>query len=191
MKRRHSLTILLILIIASFSLTAPDANAQRGGLGRMGGRGSFSGGSVPAGSIRSDRVFVAPSFRSAVDGNFFNFPRGHFNPFIGRFGTRVPRPFVHGFPIGFGFIDGRIGVPQFNSGLGLPIPPLVTGVPIVSPSFLGVRLVDRSRFPFPTVIDLTTIKSIKPVCLDNARSSPVTIVNLPIDAFDCKRNRCP
>jgi hypothetical protein len=57
----------------------------------------------------------------------------------------------------------------------------VSNVPTVSPFFFGVRT--EPDPVFHTVVDLSTINSIKPVSIDRARTSNVTIVNLPANAF--------
>jgi hypothetical protein len=163
----------------SILLTSSTVYAQRGGFGRGGfGRGGFGGGH-PSGHNGSASVrvnvgtFFPPQFRTGPEGSFSNnFGPRHGNPFTGKFGFRSPFFFGHGFPF---------GVSQFNSGLGSPIPPIASPVSNGVPFFFGVPLGPRSVFR--TFVDLSTINPITPVSIDCARTSNVTIVNIPANAF--------
>jgi hypothetical protein len=194
MFKRLSVLMILTLLGALILVTVPDVHAQRGGFGRGGfGRGGFGrggfGGHVPSHSgsasvivIQSGGGFFPHGFRNGPDGRFSNHfsPRLH-SPFTGKFGTRTPFFFSHGFPFGFVLTQGTFGFAQSNSGLGAPIPPLVSNVPTVSPFFFGVRT--EPHPVFHTVVDLSTINSIKPVSIDRSRTSNITIVNIPTNAF--------
>ena len=185
MFKQLSIHLPLIVGIAVL-LTAPAVHAQRGGFGRGGfGRGGFSGGHVsghngPASVRVNVGTFVPPFFRPGAISNNFN-PR--VRTFAPHFGCRGPFFFGHGFPFGFTVTEtAPFGIPQ---GLGSPIPPIISPVPTGSPFFFGVPFV--STPVFQTVVDLGTIKPIRAVSIDGARTSPVTIVNLPANAFGSTR----
>jgi hypothetical protein len=188
-KRLSILTVFALGV--SILLTSSTVYAQRGGFGRGGfGRGGFGGGGGhPSGHSGSASVrvnsgtFFPPQFRTGPDGRFSNnFGPRHGNPITGKFGFRSPFFFGHGFPFGFTLTQGfPFGVSQFNSGLGSPIPPIVSPVSNGVPFFFGVPLGPRPVFR--TVVDLGTINPITPVNIDCARTSNVTIVNIPANAF--------
>lgn len=198
-RRLSFLTVLALMGVLFFSLI-PTADAQRGGFGGGGfGRGGFGrgglrggvGGHAPAHSgasvsvIQAGGNFFAPHVRSGLDGNGFNhFGGSHISPFTGKTVTRFPGVFVHSAPFGFILTDGFVGVPQFNSSLGFPIPPLVTTVPNVF--FFGVRIGPSAVFRHPvlqSVVDLGVISPITAVSIDSVRTSNATIINLPANAF--------
>jgi hypothetical protein len=204
-KRLSVLTVLALLAVL-FLLSTPAAHAQRGGFGGGGfGRGGFGRGGFGRGGFGSGHTaghggpasvtvvqaggnFFPPHFRSGFDGNGFNNfgARSHISPFTGKTIARFPGIFVHGARFGFFLTDEFVGVPQFDSSLGFPIPPVVTTVPTVSPFFFGVRIGPRVLFRPPVfrpVVDLKTIRPITPVSIDSARTSNVTIINLPANAF--------
>lgn len=83
-KRILSLLLLLALLPVLTS-------AQRGGRGS----GHSSGGSTYVhGYTRSNGTYVAPHYRSAPDGNFYNnwSTKGNVNPYTGEEGTKVEPP---------------------------------------------------------------------------------------------------
>jgi len=184
------LSILTVIVLGvSILLTTSTVHAQRGGFGRGGfGRGGFGGGHGSghngSASVRVNVGTFFPPFRTGPEGNFSRgfSPRVHASPFSRQFGFRGPFFFGHGFPFGFVVTDGLpLSVSPFGSGLGSPIPPLVSQVPIVAPFFFGVQT--GSSRVFPTVVDLGTINPIKTFSIDRAQTSNVTIVNIPTDAF--------
>jgi len=206
MFKRLSVLTVLALLGALFLLSTPPAHAQRGGFGGGGfwrggfgrgggGRGGFGGGHAPGHSgsasvnvVQAGGNFFPSGFRSGLDGNVFNNFRPHarISPFTGKIITRFPGVFVHSAPFGFILTDGFIAVPVFNSSLGFPIPPVVTTVPNVSPFFFGVRIGPRAGFRHPvfqSVIDLGTISPITQVSINSVRTSNVSIINLPANAF--------
>jgi len=178
MFKRLSVLTVLVLLGASSLLSASTVLAQRGGFGG-GGFGNGHDGSASVTVVQAPGNFFSPHFRPGLDGHGFNNlnTRGHF-PFAGRFFPRFPSVFVHAAPFGFVLTDGLVGVPHFDSSLGFPIPPLA---PTINPFFFGFPL--ESRPVFRTVVDLGTISPISPISIDSARSTNVTIINLPANAF--------
>jgi hypothetical protein len=70
--------------------------------------GAAKGGSVSVrGYVRKDGTYVAPHYRSAPDGNFYNnwSTKGNVNPYTGEAGTRVTPP---GQSSGSGSVGGYI-----------------------------------------------------------------------------------
>ncbi|HKA20546.1 MAG TPA: hypothetical protein VKN18_19840 [Blastocatellia bacterium] len=204
MFKRLSVLTVLALMGALFLSLVPTAHAQRGGFGGGGfGRGGFGRGGFGRGGIGNGHasghggpasVTVVQAsgnfflhFRSGFDGNGFNnFGTSHISPFTGKTVTRFPGVLVHTAPFGFILTDGFAGVPGFNSSLGFPIPPIATTVSSVNPFFFGVRIGPRIGFQhsvFQSVVDLGTISPITQVSIKSVRTSNVTIINLPSNAF--------
>ena len=206
MFKRLSVLTVLALLGVSFLLSTPTADAQRGGFGGGFGRGGFGRGGFGRGGFGSGHAsghggpasvtvfqpgagnFFPPHFRSGFDGNGFSSfgIRSHISPFNGKIVTGFPGVFVHANRFGFFLSDGFVGVPHFDSSLGLPIPAIVSPGTNINPFFFGVRIGPRAVFRrpvFPTVVDLGTISPITSVFIDSARTSNATIINLPANAF--------
>jgi hypothetical protein len=84
MRHRPLMAVILWLLLAAIALPAS-----------AGGHGGSWGGSVSVqGYFRSNGTYVAPHWRSAPDGNFWNnwSTKGNINPYTGVPGTRVTPP---------------------------------------------------------------------------------------------------